>query len=91
MKRKKYKAKNRFLQNLSTDSKGTTFVILKNHASTPVKTERLRPTSKERRKASRNEFEEKGWMPDRVQSFREVDCSENRPRAQFGFVKRIRS
>ena len=33
---------------------------------------------------------EKGGVPDRVKSFREVDCSENRPRARPGFVKLIR-
>ena len=38
-KREKYKAKNRSLRNTSTNSKGTTFVILKNHASVPVKKE----------------------------------------------------
>ena len=34
--REKYRAKNGSLRNTSTDSKGTTFVILKNHASTPI-------------------------------------------------------
>ena len=28
-------------------------------------------------------------MPDRVESFREVDSSKNRPRARLGFVKPI--
>ena len=45
-------------------SKGTTFVILINHASTPVKKERLSLTSKARREVSRNEFVEKGGMKD---------------------------
>ena len=45
-KRKKYRAKNGSLQNTSTDSKGTTFMILKNHTSAPVRKERLSPTSK---------------------------------------------
>ena len=53
-KREKYRAKNGFLRNTSTDSKGTTFVILINHANAPVKEERLSPTSKARREASRN-------------------------------------
>ena len=30
-------------------------------------------------------------MPDRVESFREVDCSENRSRARPRFVKPIRN
>ena len=34
--REKYRAKNRSLQNTLTDSKGTTFVILINHSSTPI-------------------------------------------------------
>ena len=54
--REKYMAKNRSLQNTLTDKKGATFVILKNHASAPIRRERLSPTSKTRREASRNEF-----------------------------------
>ena len=68
--REKYRAKNGSLRNTSSDSKGTTFVILKNHASPPIRKERLSPTSKARREASRNEFMEKGGMPNRVKSFR---------------------
>ena len=60
--RKKYRAKNGSLRNTSTDSKGTTFVILKDHASAPVRMERLSPTSKARWEASRNQFVEKGGM-----------------------------
>ena len=60
MKREKYSAQNGFLQNTSTDSKGTTFVILENHRSAPVRKERLGPTRKARREASRNQFVEKG-------------------------------
>ena len=63
------------------DSKGTTFVILKNHASASIRKERLSPTSKARRETSRNKFVDKGGMPDRVESFGEVDSSKNRPRA----------
>ena len=65
-------------------------MILENPASAPIRKERLSPTSKARREASRNEFMEKGGMPDRVKSFREIDSRENRPRARSGFVKRIR-
>ena len=66
-------------------------MILINHASTPVRKERLSPTSKARREASRNKFVKKGGMPDRVKSFREIDSIENRPRARHGFVKPIRN
>ena len=71
--REKYRAKNGFLRNTSTDSKGAAFVILINHASVPITKERFSPTSKARREASRNEFVEKGWMPDRVESFQEIN------------------
>ena len=58
---------------------------------TPSRKERLSPTSKARREASRNEFMEKSGMPDRVESFRESNSSEDRPRARPGFVKPIRN
>ena len=61
------------LRNTSTDSKGTTFVILINHASAPIRKKRLSPTSKARREASRNEFMEKRGMPDRVERFGEIN------------------
>ena len=89
--REKCKAKNGSLRNTSTDSKGATFVILINHASVPIRKERLSPTSKARREASRNHFVEKGMMPDRVKSFREIDSRQDRPRARPGFVKPIRN
>ena len=91
MKREKYRAKNGSLRNTSTDSKGTTFVILKNHRSGPIRKKRLSPTSKARREASRNKFVEKGRMPDRVKSFSEIDSRQDRPRARPGFVKPIRN
>ena len=89
--REKYRAKNGSLRNTSTDSKRTAFVILKNHTSAPFRKKRLSPTSKARREASRNEFVEKGGMPDRVKSFREIVSREDRPRARPGFVKPIRN
>ena len=89
--REKYRAKNGSLRNTSTDSKGTAFVILKNHTSALIRNERLSPTSKARREASRNEFVEKSGMLDRVKSFREIDSREDRPRARPGFVKPIRN
>ena len=67
------------------------FVILINHASAPIRKKRSSPTSKARREASRNEFMEKGRMPDRVESFREVNSRADHPRARPGFVKPIRN
>ena len=91
MEREKYRAKNGSLRNTSTDSKGTTFVILKNHGSAPIRKERLGPTSKARREASRKEFVKKCRTPDRLKSFGEVDSSKNCPRARLGFVKPVRN
>ena len=91
MKREKYRAENGSLRNNSTDSKGTTFVILKDHRSAPIRKERLSPTSKARREASRNQFVEKGGMPDRLNSFGEIDSRQDRPRGRPGFVKPIRN
>ena len=56
IKRERNRAKNGFLWNTSTESKGTTFVILKNYASALIRKERLSPTSKARMEASRNEL-----------------------------------
>ena len=66
-------------------------MLLINHTSAPVRKERLSSTSKARREASGNEFVEKGGMPDRVKSFREIDSREDCPRARPGFVKPIRN
>ena len=68
--REKYRAKNGSLRNTSTDSKGTTFVILTNHASAPIRKERLSPTSKARREASRNEFVEKSGSQTESKTFK---------------------
>ena len=73
------------------DSKGVTFVILKNHSSALIRKERLSPTSKTKREASRNNVVKKGREPYRVESFGEVDSSSNRPRARLGFVKLIQN
>ena len=61
-------------------------MILINHAIAPIRKERLSPTSKARREASRNEFMEKDGMPDGVISFREINSREDRPRSRPGFV-----
>ena len=89
--REMYRAKNGSLRNTSTDSKGTAFVILINHRSAPIRKERLSPTSKARREASRNKLVEKGAMPDRVESFGAIDSRQDRPRARPGFVEPIRN
>ena len=75
----------------STDSKEATFVIWKNHARAPYTKERLSPTSKARREASRIKFVKKGEVPDRVETFGKVYSSKNRPRARLRFVKPIRN
>ena len=89
--REKYRVKNGSLRNTSTDSKATTFVILIDHRSALIRKKRLSPTSKARREASRNQFVEKGGMPDKVKSFREIDSRRDRCRAWPGFVKPIRN
>ena len=90
--REKRRVKNGSLRNTSTDSKRTTFVILINHASAPIRKERLNPTSKaRRRKASRNEFVEKSGMPDRAENFREIGSRKDRPRSRPEFVIPIRN
>ena len=66
-------------------------MILKNHANAPIRKEKLSPTSKARREASRNEFVEKGGVLYKVKSFREIGSSGDRPRARPGFVKPIRN
>ena len=73
------------------DSKEAIFVTLKNYASASIRKERLSSTSKARREAGRNKFVEKGGMPDRDKSFREIDSRQGRPRARPGFVKPIRN
>ena len=90
-KREKYRAKNGSLQNISTDSKGTTFVILINHARVPDRKEKLGPTSKSKREGSQNKFVKKGGVPGRVKSFREIKSRQYCPRARPGFVKPIRN
>ena len=66
-------------------------MISKNYANGPITKQRLSQTSKASREASRNEFMEKGNMPDRVTSFREIDNREDRPRSRPGFVKPMRN
>ena len=65
-------------------------MILINHASAPIRKERLSATGKARRETSRNQFMEKGGRPDRVKGFREISSREDRSRTRPGFVKSIR-
>ena len=65
-------------------------MILIKQASAPIRKGKLSPTSKARRETNRNEFEEKGGIPDRVESFREINSIEDCPRAHAAFVKPIR-
>ena len=66
-------------------------MILKNHTNALIRKERLSLTNEARKEANRNEFVEKGGMPDRVKSFREINNGKDRPRARPGFVKPIRN
>ena len=66
-------------------------MILIDHRSAPIRKERLSPTSKARREASRKKFVEKCEMLDRVKSFKEIDSRQDRSRAQPEFVKPIRN
>ena len=61
-------------------------MILKNHTSAFIIKERLSPTSNARKKTSPNKFVEKDGVPDRIQSFEEVDSSKNRQRAGLGLL-----
>ena len=90
-KREMCMANNGSLRNTSTDLKGVTFLILKNHASAVIRKEKLSSTNKTNREASRNTFVKKDGMPDSVESLGEVDCSKNRKRARLGFVKPIQN
>ena len=56
------------------------------HASALVKKESMSPTSEAKREVSQNKFMEESDMPDRVESFREVNSNKNRPRARLGLL-----
>ena len=66
-------------------------MILKNYVSAPIRKKRLSPTNKAKMEASQNKLVEKGGIRHRVESFKEVDHSKNRPKARLGFVKPIRN
>ena len=87
--REKYRAKNGSLRNISTDSKGTTFVILIDHRSAPIRKEGLSPTSKARREASRNRFVEKGGMPAVIVLWKRAGCQTESKALEKSIVDRI--
>ena len=89
MKKKKSRTKNESLRNNSADWKEESCLILINYACALTRKERMSPTSKARREASRNKFVKKDSVPDRVESFGEIDRGKNRSRARPGFVKHI--
>ena len=66
-------------------------MILIDHRSAPIRKERLSPTSKAKKKPSRNKFVEKGEMLKKVESFQEINSKQDRPRARADFVKLIRN
>ena len=61
---------------------------MKNHASDPVRKERLNPASKARREFTRNKFVEKSEGLDRVEILGDIGRSKNH---RLGFVKPIRN
>ena len=87
--REKYRAKNKSLRNTSTNPKGAAFVILINHASAPIRKERLSQQAKQGGRPAEMSLWKKGEVPDRLKSFGEIDSREDRSRAQSGFVKSI--
>ena len=67
-------------------------MILKNHASAPVRKEKLSPTSKARREAKRNKFVKKDGQSDRVEHINiSFDRSKNCPRTRLRFNKSIQN
>ena len=90
MKREKYRAKNGCLPNISTNSKGTIFVILKNHKHAYQK-EKIESNEQSKEGVWQSKFMKKSGMPDRVESGRKINCSKNRPKARLEFVKPIRN
>ena len=73
------------------DSKGTTFEILKNHASTPTRKERFESNEQSKEGGQLKKFMEKCRVSDRDESCREVGSSKNSPRVRPGFIEPIRN
>ena len=70
MKRQKNRANNELKYNNSANSKGTTFVISKNHTNAPSRKKRLSPLIKAKTEASKISLWKKNGMPDRVKSLK---------------------
>ena len=68
MKREKYRAKKKCLQNTSTDSKEPSFMIVRNHASAPIRKERLESNEQSKAGGHPNKFVKEGRRPYRVDS-----------------------
>ena len=60
-------------------------MILKNHASTRVRKERLSSSIKARRASIRNRLVEKTGEADKVKTFREINSSKDCTRAPLGY------
>ena len=73
------------------DSTGTTFALLINQRKRAYQKGKIESNEQGKKEASRNEFVEKGGMPDTVESFREINSSDDRPRPRLGFVKPIQN
>ena len=72
------------------DSKEGTCVILINHASPPIRKEKLSPSNKVRRKARQNKHAKSGWANE-IKSKGKVDSSRDHPRARLELVKTIQN
>ena len=66
-------------------------MILINQRKRAYQKGKIESNEQGKKEASRNEFVEKGGVPDRVESFREINGSEDRSSPRPGFVKPIRN
>ena len=53
--------------------------------------EKIESNKYSKREVSQNEFMEKGGVPDRVESFGEINSRKDRPKTRPGFVKSIQN
>ena len=89
-KRKNYRVKNGSLRNTSTDSKQEILVILRNHASVPIR-KKIESNEQSKEGTIRNKFKEKGFRgAGKVKYFREINNRQNHPRSRPEFVIPIR-
>ena len=76
-KERKVQDKKRILVEHLDEFEKSDLVVLKNHASTPVKKEILSLPSKTRSEASRNKFIKKSQMPEKIKTFTEIIVTES--------------